>query len=72
MGYQSGEESAEDFYKHLEELMKGIAETESQGYCYTQLTDVQQEVNGLLSADHTPKFEIERLKSLFEIGKKKC
>ncbi len=65
-GYQNGEESAEDFYKHLEELMKGIAQTEFQGYCYTQLSDVQQEVNGLLRANRTPKFEIAKLKKLFE------
>jgi beta-galactosidase/beta-glucuronidase len=35
------------------------------GYCYTQLTDVKQEVNGLLTADHTPKVEPERLKAVF-------
>jgi len=69
-GYRSGEESTEDFYNHLEELLKGIAETEFQGYCYTQLTDVQQEVNGLLNADHKPKFDVEKLKEIFETGKK--
>lgn len=66
-GYQGGEESEEDFYRHLEELLKGIAETEYQGFCYTQLTDVQQEVNGLLRADRTPKFQSDKLKSIFEI-----
>ncbi len=71
-GYGNSAKSEDELCDRLEELLKGIAETEFQGYCYTQLTDVQQEVNGLLRADHTPKFEIERLKSLFEIGKKKC
>lgn len=28
------------------------------GYCYTQLTDVQQEVNGLFDASHHPKFNL--------------
>ncbi len=71
-GYNEGEASEESFYNHLEELLRGIAQTEFQGYCYTQLTDVQQEINGLLRADHTPKFEVQKLKSIFEIGNRKC
>ena len=71
-GYNEGEESADSFYAHLTELLNGIALTEFQGYCYTQLTDVQQEINGLLRADHTPKFDIQKLKSIFESGKRKC
>ena len=35
------------------------------GYCYTQLTDVEQETNGLLYADRTPKFPLEQMKTLF-------
>src|SRR5690606_5157008 len=31
------------------------------GYCYTQLADTFQEANGLLFADRTPKFPIERI-----------
>lgn len=71
-GYNEGEESAETFYAHLKELLQGIAQTEFQGYCYTQLTDVQQEINGLLRADHTPKFDLTKLKAIFETGKRKC
>jgi len=66
-----GEESKDTFYAHLDELLSGIAQTEFQGYCYTQLTDVQQEINGLLRADRTPKFDMERLKEIFEKGKRK-
>ncbi|MCI8500590.1 MAG: glycoside hydrolase family 2 [Clostridia bacterium] len=71
-GYNEGEESADSFYAHLTGLLQGIAQTEFQGYCYTQLTDVQQEINGLLRADHTPKFDIQKLKTIFETGKRKC
>ena len=71
-GYNEGEASEESFYNHLEELLRGIAQTEFQGYCYTQLTDVQQEINGLLRADHTPKFDVQKLKSIFDIGNRKC
>lgn len=35
-----------------------------QGYCYTQLTDVQQEVNGLLTPDRRPKVDPERFAAL--------
>jgi beta-galactosidase/beta-glucuronidase len=31
------------------------------GYCYTQLTDVEQEANGLLTYDRKPKFPPEKL-----------
>ncbi len=33
---------------------------------YTQLTDVQLEVNGLLYADRTPKTDLNKLKKIFE------
>ena len=31
------------------------------GYCYTQITDVEQEVNGLLLPDRTPKVSVEEI-----------
>ncbi|MBD8519052.1 glycoside hydrolase family 2 protein [Plantibacter sp. CFBP 8804] len=31
------------------------------GFCYTQLTDTGQETNGLLYADRTPKFPVDRI-----------
>lgn len=35
-----------------------------QGYCYTQLTDVMQEINGLLTPDRRPKIDPEKLKAI--------
>lgn len=35
------------------------------GYCYTQLTDVEQEVNGIYTYDRKLKFNAERLKKFF-------
>jgi hypothetical protein len=32
------------------------------GYCYTQLTDVFQEQNGLYAFDRSPKFDVARLR----------
>ncbi len=69
-GYGSGAESGDALCARLEELLKGIAQTEFQGYCYTQLTDVQQEVNGLLYSDRRPKVEPDRLKKIFDIASK--
>lgn len=34
------------------------------GYCYTQLTDVMQEINGLLTPDRQPKMDVERFAAL--------
>ena len=31
------------------------------GFCYTQFADTYQEANGLLYADRTPKFPLERM-----------
>jgi hypothetical protein len=34
------------------------------GYCYTQLTDVQQEVNGLFTEDRKPKVAPEKIREM--------
>ena len=35
------------------------------GYCYTQLTDVEQEQNGVYYYDRTPKFDVGKFKAIF-------
>ncbi len=37
------------------------------GFCYTQLTDVEQEINGLLTYDRKPKIPIEELRRINEV-----
>ena len=64
-GYGKGANTAEEFYKRIEKIVKGIMRCPFQGYCFTQLTDVQQEVNGLLDVYHKPKFDLERIKKIF-------
>lgn len=66
-GYGKGASDVEELYGRLENLLQGIKACPFQGYCYTQLTDVQQEVNGLLDADHKPKADFARLAEIFEI-----
>jgi len=42
-----------------------------EGFCYTQLTDVQQEQNGLLTADRMPKVDLELLRPLTQKAKQR-
>jgi hypothetical protein len=35
-----------------------------EGFCYTQLTDVEQEVNGLLTKDRKPKCDINIIRDI--------
>lgn len=65
-GYSGAAENVEAFLKQLRSIVKGIYSCNAQGFCYTQLTDVQQEVNGLLYANRTPKADMKELKSIFE------
>ncbi len=37
-----------------------------QGFCYTQLTDVEQEINGLLTFDRQPKLPLEIIRAINE------
>ena len=57
-GYGDKEHSEEAFlarYAAIQEAVLGVPFC--RGYCYTQLTDVQQEVNGLLTPDRKPKVD---------------
>lgn len=58
-GYSSAKDD-QDFLNRLTAVMRPIiAAGGLQGYCYTQLTDVEQEKNGLLSFERVPKLPIE-------------
>jgi len=55
----------EDFLKRLKAIMDAVnASSVLQGYCYTQLTDVEQEINGLLTYDRQPKTDLEAIAKL--------
>ena len=54
--------SAKDLEKRYTELLKTVNGLGIfAGFCYTQFADTYQEANGLLYADRTPKFSIERM-----------
>ncbi len=63
-GYNSAAKSDDEFFNRLEALMDGIYTADFQGFCYTQLTDVQQEVNGLLDDEHNPKVDVSEIKRI--------
>ena len=63
-GYGESAQDEKAFYPRLDKLVKGVYNCPFQGYCYTQVSDVQQEVNGLLDENHNPKFD---LKTIYEI-----
>lgn len=63
-GYNSAAKTDDEFFARLKALVDGIYKADFQGFCYTQLTDVQQEVNGLLDYDHNPKVDVQKLKEI--------
>ena len=70
-GYNGAESGEEAFMARLERLFKNVAACDFCGWCYTQLTDVEQETNGLLNAAHEPKFDISKVRGIIEkYGKK--
>lgn len=62
-GYTSVE--AEGFLEEYERILDAIYDSDLiQGYCYTQLTDVEQEMNGLLDYEHNYKFDPAEVKRI--------
>ncbi len=56
-GYGKQVASEEEFLERFQDLTNVIKGVDYiSGYCYTQLTDVQQEINGLLDVNHKNKF----------------
>lgn len=65
-GYNQDVENEERMVEYLRGMMKAIRGHERvRGFCYTQLTDVQQEMNGLLDGNRVPKVPVEVLKQIF-------
>jgi len=65
-GYGAGPRDLEEFYSRLEGQVKALlSHNHIAGYCYTQLTDVEQEQNGIYFYDRTPKFDTQRIALIF-------
>jgi beta-galactosidase/beta-glucuronidase len=64
-GYGNRPESIDEFYNRFEGLCNVLLDNPRMfGYCYTQLTDVYQEQNGLFKFDRQPKFDLARLRRI--------
>jgi beta-galactosidase/beta-glucuronidase len=67
-GYAGVEKTAEAALARLRGLYEAIARIpEFAGLCYTQLTDVEQEINGLLTYDRKPKFDPKLVREINEL-----
>ncbi|THF77322.1 glycoside hydrolase family 2 protein [Cohnella fermenti] len=66
-GYSGASDDA-DYESRLRAVIRPYhaADTVVQGYCFTQLTDVEQEINGLLTYDRKPKIQLEIIRSINE------
>ena len=58
---QSEEQLLEDYARIMDAIFASKA---LHGFCYTQLTDVEQEINGLLTYDRKPKCDPAKLREL--------
>jgi len=65
-GYGQAPKDIEEFYARLEGLTKVLLDNpEMCAFCYTQLTDVYQETNGIYNFDRTEKFDMDRIHAIF-------
>ena len=64
-GYGKQVKSESDFLERFDSLTTAIKNLSYVcGFCYTQITDVQQEVNGLYTKDREPKVDIEAVRRI--------
>ena len=63
-GYGERPKSLEEFYSRFEGLCRVLLDNPNMfGYCYTQLTDVFQEANGVVAFDRSGKLDLARLRA---------
>ena len=63
-GYGEAPKTLEEFYTRFEGLTRVLLDHPKMcAYCYTQLTDVYQEKNGIYAFDRREKFDAARLKA---------
>lgn len=63
-GY-SGADNDEDYLQRLAAVIRPLHRSPIvQGFCYTQLTDVEQEINGLVTYDRKPKVPLEDIRRI--------
>ncbi|MDH6365732.1 beta-galactosidase/beta-glucuronidase [Enterococcus sp. PF1-24] len=64
-GYGNQVQNEEVFMKRFDSIHKAIQKLPySVGYCYTQLTDVEQEINGLLDVNRQAKVDLNKVREI--------
>ncbi len=62
-GYGNRPKDIEEFYDRFEKLCAILLDDVNMfGYCYTQLTDIYQEQNGIYKFDRSEKFDLDRIR----------
>lgn len=66
-GYGDSPKTMDEFVNRYVSLVKAIMSSKyTFGFCYTQLTDVEQEQNGLYYYDRSPKFKEEYYEKIYK------
>jgi beta-galactosidase/beta-glucuronidase len=64
-GYGNQESTTEGYINRYRRIHEAVQETDYiVGFCYTQITDVQQEVNGVMNDRREPKIPIETIREV--------
>ena len=64
-GYGEAPKSEDELIERFRGLTNALLDNENiYSFCYTQLTDVEQEQNGLYYYDRRPKFDTEIIKKI--------
>lgn len=66
-GYNTAVKSEKEFVKLYSDLTATVRDSDAVGLCYTQLTDVEQEQNGLVKYDRSHKFSPEAISEIYKI-----
>ncbi|MBB5887304.1 hypothetical protein [Lactovum miscens] len=55
----------EEFVEDCQRIMEAVcASKDFWGFCYTQITDVEQEINGLLTYGRQPKCDLSKIREI--------
>jgi len=64
-GYGDNPKTMSEFYERFEGLCRVLLDDPDMfGYCYTQLTDVFQEQNGIYDFDRSLKFDVDKIRTV--------
>ena len=71
-GYGNAPKTEEEFLQRFEGLTMALINCPYVcGFCYTQLYDIEQEVNGLYTYERKPKFDLNKIKSIIQAKRKR-